>query len=311
MRQNQDRTWLVAVAASLWGLSALWRSPLTQHYPPLAIVFWEHLLLVLLAAPWLLTACRHLLRATRGTQLAVLVIGSGSSATATLLFTAAFRVGDPVTPQVLQKAQPVMAILLGALLLGERLRPRFVTFVIPALVGTWMLTFPDPLGATVESSQAALLALCAALLWAAGTVLGRLASTELGFKDLVALRFTIGLITLATLAAMSGTPISLSWSAAPSIVLLAVIPGLLALVLYYLALSRTPAARAALAELAFPLTAAIIGVTVLDARLSASQWIGAVILVVAVVSMMLHELRSRQPAVEGRPRPVHGQVSLR
>src|SRR5690606_27622578 len=38
----RDRTWLVAVAASLWGLSALWREPLARDYPALAIVFWEH-----------------------------------------------------------------------------------------------------------------------------------------------------------------------------------------------------------------------------------------------------------------------------
>src|SRR5690606_1632372 len=105
-----DRTWLVALAASLWGFSALWRSPLAKEYPSLTIVFWEHLILVVLVSPWIVPAVRRVLAASWRTQAAVLVIGAGSSALATTMFTAAFRLGDPITPQVLQKLQPIIAI---------------------------------------------------------------------------------------------------------------------------------------------------------------------------------------------------------
>ena len=70
-----------------------------------------------------------------------------------------------------------------------------------------------------------------------------------------------------------------------------------ALVLYYIALRRTPASRAALAELAFPLTAAAVGVTLLDGRLDASQWLGFAVVLTSVVSLALHEHRARRPAV--------------
>lgn len=297
MARRGDRTWLVAVAASLWGLSALWRSPLAKDYPSLTIVFWEHLVLVLLVSPWVLPAVRRALAASVRTRLAVLVIGAGSSALATTLFTMAFRVGDPITPQVLQKLQPLMAVALAAIILGERLRAKFLIFVGPALLGAWLLAFADPLGVTVASAQAALLALGAASLWAAGTVLGRLASSELTFRDLTALRFTIGLLTLAALAGTTSTPLGMRWSAAPSLVLLALFPGLLALVLYYLALGHTPASRATLAELAFPLTAAVVGVVAFTARPSTTQWLGMGIVLVAVVGLALHEQRSSRPAV--------------
>ena len=46
----------------------------------------------------------------------------------------------------------------------------------------------------------------------------------------------------------------------PKAELARLLPGLAAMVLYYLALGRTPASRATLAELAFPLTAALVGV---------------------------------------------------
>lgn len=297
MTSRGDRTWLVALAASLWGLSALWRSPLAKDHPSLAIVFWEHLVLVVLVSPWIVPAVRRLRAASGRTQVSVLIIGAGSSALATTLFTAAFRLGDPITPQVLQKLQPVIAVALATVILGERLRARFVLFVIPALLGAWLLAFADPLGVTVASAQAALLALGAASLWAAGTVLGRAASAELRFRDLTALRFSVGLVTLAVLATVTSTPLGLPASAAPSILLLALFPGLLALVLYYVALGRTPASRATLAELAFPLTAALIGVIAFASRPTPTQWLGFGIVLLTVVGLALHEQRSSRPAV--------------
>ncbi|MFF5324674.1 DMT family transporter [Janibacter hoylei] len=297
MRAARDQSWLVAIAASLWGVSAIWRSPLAQEYPSVTVAFWEHVVLVLLIAPWVLPAVRRLGSTTARTQLSVIIIGAGSSALATVLFTAAFRVGDPITPQVLQKMQPLIAIALSAIVLREHIRPKFAAFALPALLGAWMLAFPDPLVTPVQSAQAALLATGAASLWAAGTVLGRLASAELNSRDLLVLRFTIGLITLGAVAGLTSTPLSLRWSAVPSIVPLAAISGLLALSLYYRALARTPASRATLAELAFPLTAAAVGLWLLDARLSSTQWIGFAILLVTISSLIIHENRSPRPAV--------------
>lgn len=292
-----DRTWLVALAASLWGLSALWRGPLARELPALAIVFWEHALLSLVLLPWLLPAVRRLRVATVRTQLSVLVIGAGSSALATVLFTAAFAVGDPITPQVLQKLQPLIALGLAALLLGERLRRTYLIFCVPALVGGWLMTFPDPLQVGIASAQAALLAIGAATLWAAGTVLGRGASSELRFVDLTALRFAVGLATLAVLAAATSTPLAVPWSAAPSILALAALPGLTAMVLYYLALGRTPASRATLAELAFPVTAALVGVLAFATRPEPTQWMGIAIVLASVVGLAMHEQRAARPAV--------------
>lgn len=292
-----DRTWLVALAASLWGLSALWRGPLARELPALAIVFWEHALLSLVLLPWLLPAVRRLRIATVRTQLSVLVIGAGSSALATVLFTAAFAVGDPITPQVLQKLQPLIALGLAALLLGERLRRTYLIFCVPALVGGWLMTFPDPLQVGIASAQAALLAIGAATLWAAGTVLGRGASSELRFVDLTALRFAVGLATLAVLAAATSTPLAVPWSAAPSILALAALPGLTAMVLYYLALGRTPASRATLAELAFPVTAALVGVLAFATRPEPTQWMGIAIVLASVVGLAMHEQRAARPAV--------------
>jgi drug/metabolite transporter (DMT)-like permease len=295
--RSGDRTWLVAVAASLWGFSSLLREPLSQQMPTLSLVLVEHLVLVLLVSPWLVPAVRALAASSLRTKVGVLVIGAGSSALATVMFTAAFRLGDPVTPQVLQKLQPVLALLLAALILGERVTRRYPLFAVPAILGAWLLAFPDPFGVGVQTAAAALLAVGAAGLWAAGTVMGRMVSAELSFLHVTTLRFAVGLVALASFAMVSGAAIDVPRELVPRLVLLALIPGLLALVLYYIGLRRTPASRATLAELAFPLTAAAVGVTILDGRLDGSQWLGFAVVLGSVLALALHENRAKRPAV--------------
>ncbi|MPZ61222.1 MAG: EamA family transporter [Propionibacteriales bacterium] len=292
-----DRTWLIAVAASLWGLSSLLREPLSQELPALTVVLAEHVVLVLLVLPWVVPAVRALSRSSIRARLGVLVIGGGSSALATVMFTAAFRIGDPITPQVLQKLQPVLAIVLAAVLLHERVTSRFSVFAVPAIVGAWLLAFPDPFGVGLSSLGAAALAVGAAALWAAGTVLGRLVSAELSFLHLTTLRFTVGLVTLAVLATVTQTSPAVPLALVPRLIALAAVPGLLALVLYYIALRQTPASRATLAELAFPVTAAAVGVAFLDGRLDTSQWLGFAVVLASVVLLALHERRAARPAV--------------
>src|SRR5699024_4752878 len=68
-----DRTWLIAIAASLWGFSSLLRDPLSQQLPALTIVVLEHLVLVLLVCPWVVPAVRAVARSSLRTKLSVLV----------------------------------------------------------------------------------------------------------------------------------------------------------------------------------------------------------------------------------------------
>lgn len=294
---RRDLTWLVALAASLWGTSALLREPLSQEMDAPTVVFFEHLALVLFISPFLPAALAAWARSSARVRAATIIIGAGSSALATTLFTAAFQFGDPITPQVLQKLQPLLALLLAALILGERLRPKFVFFAVPALAGAWLLTFADPLAVSISDAQAALFALGAAALWAGGTVLGRLADQEIGPRNTMVLRFTFGLPATMLIVLVTGSGWTIPGSQVPNLLMLALIPGLLALTLYYIGLRRTPASRAAFAELFFPVTAAIVGVTLLDATMTPSRWLGMAIVVASVTALAWHEQASDSPAV--------------
>jgi drug/metabolite transporter (DMT)-like permease len=304
LARGVDRTWLVALATAMWGTDALWRQPLATTLPSASVVFWEHVIIVALLAPFLPRAWRALRACSWRERVAMIIIGAGSSALATALFTTAFKVGDPVTSLVLQKLQPIFAAVASLALLRERLHGRYFAFAIPALLGAWLLAFEDPLHIEVSQAVPALLALGAAALWAAGTVLGRLVSRSIPARDVTTLRFAIGLPSAAVILLFSGAPVSVGWHNAFGLVLLALIPGLLALWLYYVGLSTTPAARATLAELSFPATAAIVGVFVLGAKLSATQWIGFVVVVAMVAGLGWHERVSRTKLVVA-PEPAH------
>jgi drug/metabolite transporter (DMT)-like permease len=177
----------------MWGLDGLLRKPLATELAPATVVLWEHLVAVLVLLPVVPPALRVFARCRLAHQVAIALIGIGASAGATALFTEAFKIaaqnGDFVTPLVLQKLQPIVAVTLAAWLIGERLRPGFALYAVPAFAGAWLLTFPDPFAVHVRAAEAALFALGAAALWGAGTVLGRLVGDAVGPRDLTVLRY--------------------------------------------------------------------------------------------------------------------------
>lgn len=285
----------------MWGLDGLLRKPLATELAPATVVLWEHLIAVVVLLPALPAALRAFARCRPGHKFAIALIGIGASAGATALFTEAFKVsvssGDAVTPLILQKLQPIVALALAAWLLGERLRPGFALYALPAFAGAWLLTFPEPFNLRVQAAQAALLAVGAAALWGAGTVLGRLVGAAVAPRDLTVLRYAWGLPAAWVIAEGTGAPTAPGWHNLTGLVLLALVPGVLALSLYYVALRRTAASRATFAELAFPATAALVGVVFLGTHLTGSQWSGLLLVAGSITALGLRE-RGGAPTVE-------------
>lgn len=288
---------LIAVAAALWGTDALLRRPLAHSTQAATIVFGEHLVLVLLTLPLIPPALVAVSRAGKRYVLAAAAIGIGASAIATILFTQAFVHGDPVTPVVLQKIQPLVAVTGAWFILGERPRAHFGWFLLAGLLGTWLIAFPSPFEIRVDAALPALYAITAAVLWALGTVLGRLLATRLRFQHVTALRFAFGLPASAVAVLILGAPFFTSAADAGWIAALAIVTGLVALSLYYYGLQRTPAVIAALAELTFPVTAAAVGYLAFDATLDGSQWLG--VGVTTLVVLLLPVTGARVVRVRG------------
>ena len=272
----------VALGASLWGTDTLFRRSLPMELPSARIVLLEHLVLCVALAPFAWRGRHEWMKLGARGWAAVLGIAWGGSALASVLFTEAVRAGNPTSAVLLQKTQPVFAALLAGSLLLEPLGRRFWGVLAAALGGAYLVSFGMRVPSGVEG-RAAVLALAAAALWGGSTVLGRFVLGHVSWLTLTALRIFVATPLLVALAA--GTEGPVSGRSFGIIVTLAAVPGLLALLAYYRGLAGSPASRAAIAELAFPATAALLNWIFLGARVEPAQVAGFTIIWLAIVCL--------------------------
>jgi drug/metabolite transporter (DMT)-like permease len=262
---------LVAVAATLWASDAYFRNQLVQHLSATQIVVAEDALVTLFLLPVLIRSRKELRFLGARGWVAVAIIAAGAQALATILFTASFSIAAQhqlfAETFVLQQTQPLIAIVLAWIVLGERRRPWFWPAAAVAIGGVYLVLFANDPSSPVKALQngrleVGLFALGAAALWASGTVLGRYALGSISFWSMTSLRFTLALPVLVVvilvqygLAGFTHYRVS---DFVPNLLAIALVPGLLALLLYYRALSRTPASLATIAEMAYPVAATLI-----------------------------------------------------
>lgn len=283
---------LIAIAAALWGTDPIIRKTMSPTTSATTIVFGEHVILVLCTLPFLVPALRSVVRAGRSYVAAAVVVGAGASALATILFTdALIGHSDYITPVVIQKIQPFIAIGAAAVLLGERPRPGFWWFFLPAVAGFWLVNQAHPLAPSAKGLVVVAEATGAAVLWALGTVLGRYLSRELEFQHVLSLRFFFGLLGSAFALLVVHEPAYSNGHDAALILYLALVTGLLALGLYYYGLQRTPAMVASLAELTYPAVAIVAGIYAYGQHLTWSQWLGVGLIIGSVTLLPLRRRR--------------------
>ncbi|MPZ68021.1 MAG: EamA family transporter [Actinobacteria bacterium] len=285
-------TGLVALGASLWATDLIFRRGLARDLPAVEVVFWEHLILTILCCPLVMRSVRYLRSLDRGDWVAAIIVGAGSSVVATVLFTEAFAValretGNPTEVLLLQKLQPLIVVLAARFLLGERVIPRYWMYAIPAIIGAYLVSVPDPLEFRISELVPAVLSIGAASLWGLGTVLGRRLSFKIPAIRLSSIRFCAGFPVSVVLLLIFESGTKATMSEAPELLALAVVPGLIAVSLYYRGLARTPAVTATLAELAFPLATIVLSYALFDAPLLVSQWIGIGLLAGSITALGL------------------------
>jgi drug/metabolite transporter, DME family len=289
----------IAMAATLWTTDFFARSYLTQIMSSTLIVMYEHIIITILLLPLLYAYRDKLFKFTPIEWGALLVIGIGASAVATIALTSGYALGFLIYGPVValtQQFQPVIAIGLAHILLKERLPKNYYILSVIAIFGVFLMYWP--LVGRLSISElafstgilAAVYGLTAATLWATGTVFGKYmlqhSKSELEFSQLTVFRFTIGMIFLVIFN-LAYQPITANLSvfsdsrAILYLLFLAFIPGLLSLILYYYGLKTTHASIATLFELAFPLSFFIFVPLIVSAVITPIQFIGAIILIAA------------------------------
>lgn len=307
---------LVFLAAALWATDAPFRTHLTHELTSNFIVLCEHAVSCLVALPVLFFNWGDLKKISGREWLAILVIGIGGSALAAVAFTESFHYVNPSVSIVLQKIQPLIAIALAAWLLGERLHKNFWLWTAAALFGAYLVSFPNLTpqmypGETFNPNLVgAALALLAAALWGASTVLGKYVLRTAAFQTLTSLRFVVGLVFLIILNAVQHTyPAAgvITGTDVLFIFIVALTSGVFSLFLYYYGLQFTRASIATIAELGFPLAAVFVNAYFIPGNQAAGtyfglftgQWLGTVLLLFAMLMLsrvnrqeILQEIRS-------------------
>ncbi len=296
---------VIFLASLLWAADAPFRKPLLiAGLGTGFIAFLEHLLNSLAALPGLIKARADFKKLSLQKWLGLIYVGAFASALAAILFVKGATVMNYnfTVAALLQKFQPLFAIFLAAFFLKEKIYAKFWLLAIAALFGAYLVSFgitvPSALfaSATNISLLGPLLAILAALLWAGGTVVGRALLSDLDFKFVTGMRFVFGLVFLffyvllyEKMQFFAMTPFY--WQ---NTLIIALMTGFFALLIYYYGLRQTKASIATLMELGYPLALTLINWKFLGITLTAWQIFGALLLLASVTSLSVLSTRENK-----------------
>lgn len=295
---------LILIACMLWSIDPLVRYPLLgTGISATTVVFFEHLYLVIIFAPAFWMAKRKLLKLKFSDLISFVIIGGLGSGLGTLAFTKAFSILNPSLVILLQKFQPILAIVLANLVLKESLGKEFILWAIVSFVGGLLIVLPDvrPLVISYQENGLAsllsqdlvigyLLTFVPVFAWGASTVFGkRLHGEKFSASEIMAGRYYMAIIFLLPFFVNGSVQTDLSLKAWGSILFMAVNTGLISMYIYYQGLKRISAKLCTLLEMFFPLFSVMVNWIVLEKTLLPIQIIGGLILLLGSTIIQLRK----------------------
>src|SRR5437763_1439732 len=203
MQTRKTRTarygpWLVGLGAALWGTESAWRIPLNELFDARVIVFWEHVFILIMFLPILISRLRDIPKVRPRTWGFLIFSGFAGSAVGTIFFTLALKYGNPTVVNVILNIQPVISTIGAFLLFGDYLRPRFFFYAGIAIVAGIFVSVAHPTLIGVSFERAGLnrgtgYALVFALFWGLSTVAGRGVMIGMPLRLASHLRIVVGL----------------------------------------------------------------------------------------------------------------------
>ncbi|MDE2399865.1 MAG: DMT family transporter [Patescibacteria group bacterium] len=281
----------ILIAATLWAFDGLIRQHL-YTLPPITIIFFEHLIGLLLLSPFVYKYVLET-KLTKREWWLIVLIAILSGLFGTLWFTTALGKVHFISISVvflLQKLQPIFAISTARIFLKEKIDRRYIKWALLAIISAYFVTFPNGV-VNLQTGEgtiiAALYALGAAFAWGSSTTFSKMLLGKVDFKVSTFYRFLFTLIFALPLLLLFGHSAG-AGLAIPSmtqfelLALIAVSTGMVALLIYYKGLAKTPVHISTILELTFPFIAIILDMVVNHTMLSASQWAAALVLVFSI-----------------------------
>jgi len=288
----------VAIAALLWSLDGVFLRPKFYIFPASVIVFLEHLLGLILLSPIIFANWKNILIINRKTWLALLWVSFFGGLIGTLMITKAFFLaidGEAsfATVIILQKLQPVFALLMARIILKEKLNNQFYWWAGLAIGASYLLSFGKN-GFNFNlfdlKNEAVWFALSAAFAFGSSTVFGKRLVNNLSFSLATVLRFSLTTILAGVLLLMAGNYSDIAKIDVIYWKLLLVITfssGAVAMYIYYFGLKKIPASLATIAELFWPLSAIFLDYIINKNILTPLQIFATIILLISFYKITL------------------------
>lgn len=284
----------VSVSAIFWGFDGIVLTPRLYNLDVAYVVFMLHAIPFLVMNILLFREYKHIKTFTTSDiiffGLIALFGGAiGTMAIVKALFLVNFQQLTIVV--LLQKLQPVFGIILASILLKEKIGKNFLIWAALAVTGGYFLTFGFNLpniDTNKNTIYAALFALLASFSFGSSTVFSKKILLKFSFKTATFYRYGVTSFILLLYVLISGTisqineTTQLNWII---FIIIALTTGSGAIFLYYFGLTRVKANVAAICELLFPISAIVFDYLFNDAKLSAIQWVSAVVMIFAIVNL--------------------------
>ena len=205
-------------------------------------------------------------------------------------FTSVTLTGIAVTALIAICSAPILIAALAAVLLGERPTRRLAASLGLGVTGTALLIVGPRAsgGAPPQFTMGVALALAAGLAYALYVVVAKATVTRTAPLPAAAWMFATAAVVMAPALLEHGAArqIQLGW---PWLLYLAVVTTAGAYAAYTIGLRHVPASAAGVAALLEPLTATLLGVVLFGERLGAPGWVGAVLLLGALLLVALSD----------------------
>lgn len=283
---------LIVLASVLWGLDGVVLTPSLYSLPVPAVVFLLHALAFFFMLPFLIYERKKLKEISKTGYVYFFLVALFGGALGTIAITKGlFYVNFANLSAVIlmQKLQPVFAILLAWLLLKEKLPKKFFFYAALALVGAYAVAFPALIpnfDTGDKTSLAAMFGLLAAVSWGASTVFSKRALNETNYRIGTYLRYGFATLIMLPIMFFSGSTGALATVSSFQWMIFFIIifsTGGVAILLYYYGLKHTKASVSTICELGLPLSAIVFDYFVHGSVMSVTQFIGAGVLLFSIV----------------------------
>jgi len=282
---------LVAVAAMMWGFDGVVLTPRLFNLDVGYVVFMVHALPFAAMNFLFFREYRRLRTLDAGDFLFIFLIALFGGALGTLaivkaLFLVQFQQLTVVA--LLQKLQPVFAVALARVILGERFGPRFLLWSLVAIIAGYFLTFEFNTPTVVNDGNmlpAAMYSLFAAFAFGSSTVFGKRVLFKLPHQAALFYRYGMTTGIMAVVLLFTGAFDQIAVTTTTNWALFAVIgltTGGGAIWMYYYGLKRIRAGESTILELCFPISTVLFDYIFNGSVLSPVRWVGGVAMLIAI-----------------------------